>query len=244
MIFSKSLIGIVAIISGAFCMNENFIQPDNSKIQYFGRFDFSNPKGVAFDWPGVYIKGEFIGTECKVVLGGHSRYDVTIDEKSTVTVTVDSLKDTITSAEKLERRNHSIVIVKRTESNSAPSFFYGFILDNKAKMLNPSDLPKRKIEFIGDSYTAGFGNESTSRECSPDKCNELIFLSTNTSKAFGPLIASRLEEARPLDEVGRVDEQQQEDDRVPDVGADIGPARDLLAARGAREALPLAAPDA
>ena len=38
--------------------------------------------------------------------------------------------------------------------------FRGFILDKGATLLSPPALPERKIEFIGNSITCGYGNES------------------------------------------------------------------------------------
>lgn len=38
--------------------------------------------------------------------------------------------------------------------------FHGFILDKGCSLLHPSALPERKIEFIGNSITCGYGVES------------------------------------------------------------------------------------
>jgi lysophospholipase L1-like esterase len=43
----------------------------------------------------------------------------------------------------------------------------------------------RQIEFIGDSYTVGYGNTSGKRQCT----GEEIWATTDTSQAFGPLTA-------------------------------------------------------
>jgi lysophospholipase L1-like esterase len=71
---------------------------------------------------------------------------------------------------------------KISETQSSTGRFLGFYSDDK-----PAKLPtrKRQIEFIGDSYTVGYGNISSSRECTNDE----LFNATNSQLAFGPLTA-------------------------------------------------------
>lgn len=179
----------ILALSGVSVMGENFISADNYSIQYFGRFDHSNPTEVSFDWPGVIITCRFEGTSCKAVLQGKNCFDVFIDSQYQKTITIGEMKDTLLLAEKLSKGTHTLKIVKRSESNSNVSVFYGLVLDNGCKLQTSPAKPVRKIEFIGDSYTAGFGNEFPSRECKPDECDSNVFFSTNTGKAFGPIVA-------------------------------------------------------
>jgi len=56
------------------------IDPDDSNIEYIGRFDFSNLKSVRFDWPGVQIRARFEGTSCSIKLkDGNNDYNVLRD---------------------------------------------------------------------------------------------------------------------------------------------------------------------
>jgi lysophospholipase L1-like esterase len=179
------------LLTAAFFMIDcsNFIQADNPKIQYFGRFDFSDPGSPAFDWPGVYIRAKFEGTSCKAVLSGKNRYDAFVDGKLITTLTVSSKIDTLEIVSGLEDREHDLLITKRSESNFEVSKFYGFILDNGKRLLEPPAPPERKIEFIGDSHSAGYGNEFTSREAPSEQHDSVYFTSTNTFLAYGSLTA-------------------------------------------------------
>lgn len=47
------------------------IDSDDPNIQYMGRFDFTNPKKVAFDWAGVSVKARFEGSSCSLRLADH-----------------------------------------------------------------------------------------------------------------------------------------------------------------------------
>ncbi len=184
---TKSFITVCAM--AAICNSANLIPPGDSNFQYFGRFDFSNPSEAAFEWPGVYIRAAFQGTSCKVILKGNDLYDLFIDDKPVAVIKSRPQTDTIIAANGLEDKVHQLLLKKRSESSS-PSFFKGLILDSGKTLLSPPAPPARKIEFIGDSYTAGFASEYTSRECPADKADSIITNFTNTNKAFGPQLAS------------------------------------------------------
>lgn len=180
---------ILSIFSMAYSMN--FITPDNPKIQYFGRFDFSDQQKAVFDWPGVYLQFVFEGTSCSAVLEGKNCFDLFVDGKKTAKVIVGSKKDTVELVSGLEDSTHLLILKKRTESNFTSSVFYGIILDKGKNLKDPPPVPSRKIEFVGDSYTAGFANEYKGRECAVEKTDSVIFSLTNTNLAFGPLTADR-----------------------------------------------------
>ncbi|HEX3018823.1 MAG TPA: SGNH/GDSL hydrolase family protein [Chitinispirillaceae bacterium] len=172
----------------AICNSTNLISADNPYIQYFGRFDHSNRSEVAFEWPGVYIKATFQGTSCKTVLKGNDLFDAFIDNQFVTIIKSGSQSDTLVVAKELQDKTHQLLLSKRTESSS-PSFFKGLILDSGKTLLAPPAPETRKIEFIGDSYTAGFANEYNSRECPADKADSIVINFTNTNKAFGPICA-------------------------------------------------------
>jgi lysophospholipase L1-like esterase len=70
------------------------------------------------------------------------------------------------------------------ESQAATGQFDGFFIPPGEGAL-PAPLQSRQIEFIGDSYTVGSGNTSTSHTCTPDQ----LWATTDTAKAFAPQVA-------------------------------------------------------
>jgi hypothetical protein len=169
---------------------QSLIAPTDSNIQYFGRVDRSSAGKVMFDWPGIMIQTIFNGTSCAVILEGTNCFDVYIDGVLVKTVHIKNEKATYSLAQGLTDRSHRLLIVKRSESASVPSTFYGLQLDKDKKLTSPPPAPQRKIEFIGDSYTAGFANEYLGQACQSGKEDSIILAATNTYKAFGP-VASR-----------------------------------------------------
>lgn len=73
---------------------------------------------------------------------------------------------------------------KITESQSDTGKFLGFFSDSPDDAVSPL-VRARQIEFIGDSFTVGYGNTSPKRECTTDE----VWATTDTSQAFGPLTA-------------------------------------------------------
>lgn len=63
--------------------------------------------------------------------------------------------------------------------------FLGFFATGSAQQGDRTQT-RRQIEFIGDSYTVGYGNTSPTRSCTPEQ----VWLTTDNSKAFGPLTAN------------------------------------------------------
>jgi hypothetical protein len=76
------------------------------------------------------------------------------DEAKAFKFESDGTKKDITLAENLPNGKHSLLLYKLSNNTSA-NFLYGFEVGGKAELLNPSKLPKRKIEFYGNSITAG-----------------------------------------------------------------------------------------
>jgi len=148
----------VVFINSVYPLNN--IPANNPNIQYYGRWDFSNPTSPTHSWPGVYIYAKFEGTSIGVSVNDNfCYYNVFIDDtlfsifhgdKSGIAsyTLATGLKDTV----------HTILFTLRNETNWAKFSFNGFILDDEKNLLPAPVNPEKKIEFIGDSYTAAAGN--------------------------------------------------------------------------------------
>ncbi len=152
------------------------IDADNSNIQYVGRFDRSDPKKAVFDWPGVYIRAKFEGTSCSIrLIDGKNYFDVTIDSQPPQVLETDT-SNIYSVASNLKDTIHTILIEKRTEANIGKSEFLGFILDEGKQLLKFDSIPNRRIEFIGNSITCGYGveGESASSHFKPETENATL----------------------------------------------------------------------
>ncbi|MGM1063458.1 cellulose binding domain-containing protein [Saccharothrix sp. Mg75] len=142
---------------------------------------------VRFSWPGTYFEGRFRGTGIGVVLDDPAAdYDVQVDGRTAATL-VNPAAGThwvtgLTDAE------HTVRLVKRNESPWATSAFGGLVAAPGGAVLAKPAARGRQVEFIGDSHTAGYGNLSTTRDCTGDQVNR----TTNADVAFSALTARRL----------------------------------------------------
>jgi len=180
-LFFAFVILLVGIASGA---QPKFIPASNNNIRYVGRFDFSIPQEVRFDWSGVYIQFSFRSNECSVKMSdtGHNYYNVFVDNQPSKTFDVKS-DTTLVLAGGLGPQIHKVQIYKRTEGNQGTGTFKGILLSENGEMLPWKDIPARKIEFIGNSITCGYGTEGLSKDEHWKPSTENNYLS------YAPIIA-------------------------------------------------------
>lgn len=140
-----------------------WIAPSDSNIQYIGRISFQNPDAPAFTYPGVQINARFEGTSLRMKAKPMSGYFmVQIDGSKPYKVSFNAPKDSIvTLATALRDEAHEVRIMYAIEGYQRLPEFCGFGLDEGRKLLPPPVMPVRKIEFIGDSMTCGYGVETT-----------------------------------------------------------------------------------
>ena len=152
------------------------IDADDPNIQYVGRFNRSDQKKAVFDWPGVYICAAFDGTSCSIRLSdGENLYAVTIDSQSPQMLETDSSTIYPVATDLLDTI-HTILIGKRTEAFIGKGEFLGFILDENKGLISQSSTSARRIEFIGNSITCGYGieGENASSPFTPETENATL----------------------------------------------------------------------
>jgi hypothetical protein len=165
----------------------HLIPANHPHIQYFGRWDLADSLHPRFSWPGVYVYAEFNGTRIGVRLADSTNYyNVYIDGKfhSIFHGTKSGEQDQML-ADGLENTRHTFLFSRRNITFDEVYTFSGLILDDGAELLQPPPKPSRKIEFIGDSFTAAESNEATEQELPW----EARFPVTNIDKGFAAIIA-------------------------------------------------------
>ncbi|HTV25218.1 MAG TPA: GDSL-type esterase/lipase family protein [Polyangiaceae bacterium] len=148
------------------------IAADDARIQYSGRIDFQNPLAPTYSAPAASVSVRFAGTSISALLTDEFRYgsergyhDVIIDGVITKKLMMEPGVEKYELATGLPAGEHSARLVKRTQASLGKSSFKGFELTGD--LLEPAAKPALKIEFIGDSITAGEGVEGVngSPEC-------------------------------------------------------------------------------
>lgn len=141
---------------------------------------------LRFGWPGIYFEGRFRGSAVTVEAESATEHMRVLVDGAEKAVLVEPGRARLT-IEGLSAGDHVVRLEKVTESQSGGGRFIGFSVGDGASPLPP--MPQaRQIEFIGDSYTVGYGNMSHGRTCTREEVHDL----TNTQRAFGPLLAREL----------------------------------------------------
>ena len=146
-------------------MDTGRISASDPLIRYTGRIDFSDPTRPAFDWPAVTIEAAFEGSSLAVFLeDGQNLYNVYVDGRPTILRTQPNQQRYVL-AQGLDDGKHTLRLTKRTETFYGTPVFLGFELQPGRTLLPLPPPPERRIEFIGDSITAGYGSEGDSPTC-------------------------------------------------------------------------------
>ncbi len=155
-ILSLSLLGILLFCGETGAEELRRIPPGSRNIQYFGRWD-RGPEISRCAAGAACIKAVFTGTSLRADLTDTGIWwRVSIDGQSFKPLQSRGA-DTLL-AEGLSPGSHTVLLVRSTEGEAGISEFRGFILDRHATLLKPEPMKARRLEFVGDSITAGAMN--------------------------------------------------------------------------------------
>ncbi|MRT92814.1 SGNH/GDSL hydrolase family protein [Ancylomarina sp. 16SWW S1-10-2] len=186
---SKLLLLLAVVLSSCTIEKETIVNSLNPNIEYWGRIDTTRHEGAKLYWSGTSIKINFEGESVQALLkdeSGDNYYNIIIDSDSVALLRPDTTKQYYQLASKLSEGKHSIEIFKRTEWDRGRTNFYGFKLSNKTKLLPKTAPKRRKIEFYGNSITAGYAVEDTSGKDRPDSTftNNYLSYAAITARHF------------------------------------------------------------
>jgi lysophospholipase L1-like esterase len=143
----------------------SFFLGNDKRIQYIGRFDFSD-EGSPKTWaPGAYLEFDCIGTEGFITIEDelkfgktHNYIQLVVDGRS-MRIKLNSKLNRVQLFSGKQAKKHHVLICKNTESA------VGYIKIRGVQCSQLIPIKKRKrpvIEFIGDSITCGNGADSSS----------------------------------------------------------------------------------
>lgn len=147
---------------------ERLVEPICDELQYCGRIDDENPDTPVFTMPASFVRMAFTGSSCVKAVVVNKRYyhrsflGVLLDDnQSKVEIKRDGEPVVITLAENLDKGSEHMVTLFKRMDNCHEYAFLGFLLEYGAKVVKARPLPRKKIEFYGDSVTAGEVSEAT-----------------------------------------------------------------------------------
>ncbi len=170
------------------CAQAKDFAADDSRIIYVGR-TLANADGVSFDYSATYARLSFTGKRVSVRAASVEpiEFNVWIDSPFAAepdkVVRIDSRDTTVVlyEARKADKKTHHLMIQRRVEGEHGITTFKGFAVDGE--LLQAQPLAERQIEFIGDSYTCGYGSENSV------KSDPYTIETQNPAKTYAAILA-------------------------------------------------------
>jgi len=185
---SSALVGVLVTLlafEGAYAETSHVtpVQTLPSTLHPIPAMTGGRVQNFMYQWPAVYFEATFSGSSVYFTVGpGDAVLHVRVDNEPVVSLVKPAAGSYQVGG--LKHGTHTIRVEVASENQAAPASFRGFALPAEAKALDSRERT-RQIEFIGDSYTVGYGNISPKRECTADE----VWATTDTSQGFGPIVA-------------------------------------------------------
>jgi len=160
--------------------------PQGAAVQLIGRARLSD--GVwQVTWPGVGWRTAFSGSQIGVTTQDTVSYSVSIDGARMKSIPPMATRQT-TWYRGLAVGNHVVEVIRMQGTRRSAGMFFGFALEGDGQWLPLPSAPNRQIEFIGDSGLTGYGDLSTTTECSDEETTSR----SDASQSYAILAAHQL----------------------------------------------------
>lgn len=162
---------LLAVCCNMACSQKtNLIKHNDTHISVTGR---TSPKDSLTElyWSGTSIKVNFAGTGIAAIFSdqrGDNYYNILIDGKIIQILQLEASKKTYQLAKGLKDTVHQLEIFKRTEWDRGTSYFYGLELPANGRLLPASPPAALRIEYFGNSITAGYAIDDTMGKDRPE----------------------------------------------------------------------------
>lgn len=166
-----------------------WISPDDARLRYVGRTDTRVPNSRGLSWSGTELRARFTGTQLGLGMiseHGVNYFDVEIDGRAHRLAVSGEAPREWRLREPLAPGEHELRIVKRTEGAMAEARLWGLRLGVGEKLLPPPPARPLRLEFYGDSITAG----ACDGDMGTDQYDDLS--THDGTRAYGALTARRL----------------------------------------------------
>lgn len=142
------------------------VGPRDPNLRLVGRFDLRDPAGPRGAWAGSSVLFKFKGTAANASLKstGGDHVQVVVDGVPTAVLALTREARLYRVASGLPDREHTVELFKRTEPLVGQLQLLGLQLEKGRTLLALPVRKDRRIEFVGDSITCGYGNESASEK--------------------------------------------------------------------------------
>lgn len=162
---SKFIITALALTATLAISAAQFIPANHKGIVYTGRVNHSNPESPLMVYPGTQIRANFSGSSISMkAKPGSGYFMVSVDNAPAHKIFFSPQDSVITIAQNMKGSRHTVNVMLAYEGYKARTEFRGFLLDDGCSLIGTPSLPVRKLEFIGNSITCGYGTEAANEK--------------------------------------------------------------------------------
>jgi hypothetical protein len=186
-------ISLIALFILSNCKQEkaDLYYPHNKNISYNGRVDHQLEEVILIGSASSATM-YFTGDTCLVYLqnnnpnGTHNYFSIELDNEDIGRFKIESDTTVVFPIEiTFEKEVHKIVVTKSTEAANGYINFKGIFC---YELVEPLVLPKKTIEFIGNSITCGMSNDTIDIPCGKG----IWYDQHNAYWAYGPTVSRAL----------------------------------------------------
>ncbi len=144
--------------------DEQYIRLSDSRLQYTGRVDMDDPDNPVFLFTASYVRFRMVGHHLRVILTNthhlwENRLGVVINgEQFGVLLKWDAMNE-IDLSDHLHDGENDVMLFKRQDS-CCKITLHALMIGASDTLLNPPERQTRRIEFYGDSVSAGEVSEA------------------------------------------------------------------------------------
>ncbi len=180
----RALLLLAPLLAGATPPGYTAVSPDDPRIVVVGR-SVTTDAITRFDWPGVRVRFRLEGGGFRVLLNGTGPdFNVLVDGQPWTKLGTWGAPGYDLWLP--DGGVHDVTLVRRQGPVFGATRFAGLELPAGVKLLDPPKRRPRRIEFVGDSLTVGYGVEALHGTCEELRPYE------NSAKAFASVAADAL----------------------------------------------------
>lgn len=160
---------------------------DSPFIRYYGRWEMKDKTALSGQG-ATYIRAKFTGSsDLRADLTGKGVFwEYSIDGRSFQRLEVKGNGPLTLGKGLAKDEEHIVTLVRSSEGQAGISEFKGFILEKGGRLISPPQDKKRRLEFVGDSITAGAINLMPYN-------GKNYFVSEDGNMSYAPLLSRLLD---------------------------------------------------
>jgi hypothetical protein len=138
-----------------------FVKSTDNSVHVVGRY-LTLGENIKFDWPGIELYFEFSGTAVSCIMenSGENFFNIFLDGDLIQVLQTLPNQTHYSLISGAINSQHTLLMTKRTEPLVGTTTLHGFNVDGIGiPFVRNYFAPLKRIEFIGDSLTCGYGDE-------------------------------------------------------------------------------------